>query len=260
MEEKSLEGWRAWVSYAFPGLEAAQWRQLEGLEEVYGYWNARINVVSRKDIGHLYGRHVLPSLVLGKVVSLQAGADVLDMGTGGGFPGIPLAILFPRTHFYLVDSVHKKTQVVRHVGEALGLKNVTVVCQRAETLEGRYDFILARGVARLAKLYAWGRGKVKAKGVHEIPNGWLCWKGGDLREELEEVPLSHTAYPLKRWLPSPDMDDKVMVHLFLREYFGGLAHNGLSLRFIYVYAYLQNHKNVCRAVVHGSLGPSYAQC
>ncbi|MEM7361954.1 MAG: 16S rRNA (guanine(527)-N(7))-methyltransferase RsmG [Bacteroidota bacterium] len=204
----------------FSDVDEAIHAQWQALGDLYAYWNERINLISRKDLTYLFPRHILHSLAVAKIVSFQPGMHVLDLGTGGGFPGIPLAILFPKTHFYLVDSIQKKIKAVEAISQAMELKNVTPLCQRAETLEQTFDFILSRAVASLPKLYNWTKGKVKrmpqrnTQTGQEVTHGLLCWKGGDLTQELATLPISHRIYPLKEILKLPFFDDKSIVHLF----------------------------------------------
>ena len=157
------------------------------LESLYKEWNEKINVISRKDIDNLYINHVLHSLGIAKVTSFLPGASILDVGTGGGFPGIPLAILFPETNFHLVDSIGKKITVVNAIASALGLKNVKGEQIRAEQLKGEYDFIVSRAVTRIKEFYGWIHNRVKKKSIHSIDNGILYLKGGDLDAELTEL-------------------------------------------------------------------------
>lgn len=169
----------------FPNLSDAQKRQFLLLEALYKDWNIKINVVSRKDIDELYLRHVLHSLGIAKVQEFKAGSTILDVGTGGGFPGIPLAILFPEVHFTLVDSIGKKIKVVQEVLEGLELKNVIAINERVENLEERFDFIVSRAVAAMPTFVHWVKGKIKKESLHERRNGIFYLKGGDLKEELK---------------------------------------------------------------------------
>lgn len=173
----------------FPNLSAEQKKQFEQLEELYRFWNAQINVVSRKDIDMLYQHHVLHSLSIAKTVSFLPGEKVLDVGTGGGFPGIPLAILFPDTSFHLVDSIGKKIKVVHEVAQALGLKNVQASHMRAEEVQGSVDFVISRAVTQLKDFYPWVRPKLRKGGKNTLANGVLYLKGGDLTEELAAANL-----------------------------------------------------------------------
>ncbi|MET7030824.1 16S rRNA (guanine(527)-N(7))-methyltransferase RsmG [Sediminicola luteus] len=168
----------------FPTLTDEQKEQFAKLQELYQDWNQKINVVSRKDIDELYLRHVLHSLAIAKVQQFNPGTTVLDVGTGGGFPGIPLAILFPETHFTLVDAIGKKIKVVEEVVEGLGITNVTAKNMRVEELKEQFDFIVSRAVAAMPTFVHWVKGKVKKNSVHERRNGILYLKGGDLTEEL----------------------------------------------------------------------------
>ena len=169
----------------FPNVTDEQRMQFKQLETLYKNWNQKINVVSRKDIDELYLRHVLHSLGIAKIQDFNSGSTVLDVGTGGGFPGIPLAILFPETHFTLVDSIGKKIKVVEEVVEGLGLTNVTAINSRVEEIKGSFDFIVSRAVAAMPTFTFWVKGKIKKKSVHERRNGILYLKGGDLSEELK---------------------------------------------------------------------------
>ena len=170
----------------FTDITDDQKEQLAQLESLYQDWNQKINVVSRKDIDELYLRHVLHSLGIAKIQRFLPGSEVLDVGTGGGFPGIPLAILFPETHFTLVDSIGKKIKVVEEVVAGLGLTNVTPVNSRVEEIKGQFDFIVSRAVAAMPTFTFWVKGKIKKESVHERRNGILYLKGGDLTEELKD--------------------------------------------------------------------------
>ena len=172
----------------FPNLTETQIKQFEMLEALYQDWNAKINVISRKDIEALYVKHVLHSLAIAKIQKFEPGTYVLDVGTGGGFPGIPLAILFPETRFYLIDVILKKINVVKAVAEAIGLKNVKAEQMRAENAKGDYDFIVSRAVTNMPDFVSWIKDKIKKQNKHELKNGILYLKGGDLTEELAPFP------------------------------------------------------------------------
>ncbi len=189
----------------FPNLSHHQKEQLEALGDLYKDWNARINVVSRKDIEELYLRHVLHSLGIARVHSFAEGLDVLDVGTGGGFPGIPLAILFPGTRFMLVDAIGKKIRVVEDVIRGLGLTNATARQVRAENMDEQFDFIVSRAVAAMPTFVHWTRGRLK-------PNGILYLKGGDLSEELADFPAARI-YPLSAYFAEPFFETKKVVYL-----------------------------------------------
>jgi len=169
----------------FPNLSAIQKEQFLHLEDLYKDWNEKINVVSRKDIEELYLRHVLHSLGIAKIQPFKKGASILDVGTGGGFPGIPLSILFPESQFTLVDAIGKKIKVVEEVVTGLELKNVTTYHSRVEDLDNQFDFIVSRAVAAMPTFVRWVQGRIKKKSVHELKNGILYLKGGDLSEELK---------------------------------------------------------------------------
>jgi len=170
----------------FSTLSSYQIEQFRLLQQLYSDWNNKINVVSRKDIDHLYERHVLHSLAIAKVILFKKDTSVLDVGTGGGFPGIPLAILFPECHFHLVDSIGKKITVVKAISDSLKLSNVSAEQIRAEQLNEKYDFIVSRAVTSFPEFYQWVKQKVKSTSVNELKNGILYLKGGDLNEELQD--------------------------------------------------------------------------
>lgn len=179
----------------FGNLTETQLEQFSKLQELYQDWNLKINVVSRKDIDELYLRHVLHSLGIAKVMEFQPGANVMDVGTGGGFPEVPLAILFPEAQFHLVDSIGKKIKVVNEVVEGLGLENVKTTHGRVEEVDETYDFIVSRAVAQMETFHRWVKNKVKKKENHALKNGILYLKGGDLTEELANFPKA-TIYDL----------------------------------------------------------------
>ena len=171
----------------FPDLTEKQIEQFSKLLEVYTFWNNQINVISRKDTDNFYERHVLHSLGIAKIMKFKDGADIMDIGTGGGFPGIPLAILYPNCNFTLVDSIGKKIKVVNEVAAAIGLKNVTGIHERAENIDKQFDFIVSRAVTAMPDFIKWINGKFKKKSVHDLKNGILYLKGGDLKEEMKGV-------------------------------------------------------------------------
>lgn len=174
------------ITRYFPDLTEQQLDQYTRLGELYNYWNAQINVISRKDMDEFYLRHVLHSLGIAEVIRFQPKTKILDIGTGGGFPGIPLAIMFPEVDFVLVDSIGKKIKVVQEVVKALGLTNVKAYHRRAEEIEGQFDFVVTRAVARINKMLPWIKGKLKSDSFNELKNGVLFLKGGDLAEEIAE--------------------------------------------------------------------------
>ncbi len=199
----------------FPNLDEFQVSQFGQLESLYKEWNAQINVVSRKDIDELYLRHVIHSLGIAKVQHFEPKSHILDIGTGGGFPGIPLAILFPEVNFYLVDSIGKKIKVVNEVAESLGLKNVKASHIRAEEVAGTFDFIVSRAVTNMSDFVKWTRGKIKKKSKHELKNGILYLKGGDLTEELINFPKA-TIFDLPNYFDEDFFETKKVVHIPLK--------------------------------------------
>ena len=198
----------------FPDLSESQLLQLDALAEAVWTWNAKINVISRKD-PHVMERHVLHSLGIAKVMRFQPGARVLDVGTGGGFPGLPLAVLHPEVDFVLCDSIGKKIKVVQAAAQAAGLSNVTAVHARAEDVEGSYDFVVSRAVTRMAGFLSWLDGKIAPNSKHDLPNGVLYLKGGDLKEELSEVQASCQVTALATWFADPFFETKQVVHVDL---------------------------------------------
>ncbi|TRX26542.1 16S rRNA (guanine(527)-N(7))-methyltransferase RsmG [Flavobacterium franklandianum] len=199
----------------FPNLTDAQKEQFAKLDFLYHDWNAKINVISRKDIDELYTKHILHSLGIAKVIKFEPGTFVLDVGTGGGFPGIPLAILFPETRFYLIDVIAKKIKVVQAVAEALELKNVKAEQMRAELVKGDFDFIVSRAVTNMPDFVSWVKDKIKKKSKHELRNGILYLKGGDLTEELKDFPKA-TEYNLADFFEDAFFETKKVVHLPLK--------------------------------------------
>ena len=199
----------------FPDLSENQILQFQKLQALYEDWNAKINVISRKDIDELYTRHVLHSLGIAKIIEFRPGSKIMDVGTGGGFPGIPLAILFPETRFYLIDVIAKKIKVVQAVADALGLKNVKAEQIRAENVKGDFDFIVSRAVTNMPDFVSWVKTKIKKQHKHELKNGILYLKGGDLTEELKDFPKA-TLYDLADFFEDEFFETKKVVHLPLK--------------------------------------------
>ncbi len=199
----------------FSQLSDVQQEQYIALEALYKDWNLKINVVSRKDIDELYLRHVLHSLGIAKVLSFKDGTQIMDVGTGGGFPGIPLAILFPECQFHLVDSIAKKIKVVDEVVEGLQLTNIKTTHGRVEDVNTQYDFIVSRAVAAMPTFVRWVKGKITKKSNHELKNGILYLKGGDLSEELQDFPKA-TIYNLTDYYTEDFFETKKVVHLPLK--------------------------------------------
>lgn len=199
----------------FPNLTDVQKEQFQKLDFLYHDWNEKINVISRKDIDALYTKHILHSLGIAKIIKFEPGTFVLDVGTGGGFPGIPLAILFPETRFYLIDIIAKKIKVVQSVAEALDLKNIKAEQLRAENVKGDFDFIVSRAVTNMPDFVSWVKTKIKKNNKHELKNGILYLKGGDLTEELKDFPKA-TEYNLADFFGDEFFETKKVVHLPLK--------------------------------------------
>lgn len=197
----------------FPELSSKQIIQFEKLKPLYGQWNERINVISRKDFEHFYERHVLHSLSIAKLISFTPQSEILDFGTGGGFPGIPLAIFFPEVNFHLVDSIGKKIQVVNEIIKELNLENVFAEKARVEELKTEYDFITCRGVAEIPKLLTWTKGLLKRENNNSLKNGWLLLKGGDLKEELKFNNIFYQFYSITDFFEEEYFTEKKIVYL-----------------------------------------------
>ncbi|MEM9737492.1 MAG: 16S rRNA (guanine(527)-N(7))-methyltransferase RsmG [Bacteroidota bacterium] len=199
----------------FPQLSQNQKEQFSQLAPLYYTWNQRINVISKKDIHHLYLHHVLHSLSLAKIIHFLPHTNILDLGTGGGFPGIPLAILFPDTHFTLVDSIAKKIKVASAIVKSLQLKNVALEAKRVESMIGRkYDFIVTRAVTTLSRVHQWTYKMIAAYNKHTIPNGVLCFKGGDLSGELASIPAKHHIYSIDAYFKEYYFSTKKIIHFY----------------------------------------------
>lgn len=197
----------------FPDLSAEQIEKFEKLGGLYADWNEKINVISRKDVEHFYERHVLHSLGIAKVIDFKPGTKILDLGTGGGFPGIPLAILFPDCHFHLVDSIGKKITVVKDVAKQLKLSNVEAQQARAETLVRRYDFVISRAVTRFTNFIPWVKGKFRKEDINEMQNGLLLLKGGDVDQEMEERNVGYITYHLEDYFKEDFFETKKVVYV-----------------------------------------------
>ena len=204
------------IKQYFDKLSSKQIDQLGQLDELYRHWNEQINVISRKDIDNLYTHHVLHSMVLGKVLTFKEGAHILDLGTGGGFPGIPLAILFPQTKFLLVDSIGKKIKVATEIAAALELENVETRVTRAEELKMKFDFVVTRAVASTEKLVTWTRKLIAKKHLHAIPNGVWAYKGlTGIKEELDLLSrnVESEVYPLSDYYKEAFFETKCLVYI-----------------------------------------------
>ena len=199
----------------FPDLTELQKNQFKKLYELYSDWNSKINVISRKDIDELYSRHVLHSLGIAKVIQFNPGSKVLDVGTGGGFPGIPLAILFPETNFYLIDIIAKKIMVVNEVAKGLGLKNVKAEQKRAELVKEEFDFIVSRAVTNMPDFVKWIKDKIKKNSTHELKNGIFYLKGGDLTDELS-IYQTVQLFDLPEFFEEEFFETKKVVYLPLK--------------------------------------------
>ena len=198
----------------FPNLSEQQTERFKMLKPLYEKWNARINVISRKDIGHLYERHVLHSLSIAWVISFNPGTKILDVGSGGGFPGVPLAIFFPQCQFHLIDSIGKKVRVIDEIVSELQLKNVSTQQIRAEELAGQWDFIVSRAVTALPVFTRWVVRLISSKQENPIPNGILYLKGGNVDEELRSTEMKHSVYVLDEFFEEDFFRTKALIHLF----------------------------------------------
>jgi 16S rRNA (guanine527-N7)-methyltransferase len=202
------------INKYFPNLTALQKERFSALQALYSEWNAKINVISRKDIDNLYLHHVLHSLAVAKIIEFAPMTMVLDVGTGGGFPGIPLAILFENVEFHLIDTIGKKINVVKAIAESLKLNNVEARQERAEQVpNGLYDFVISRGVTKALPLYEWVKNKFSKNQYNKLPNGILLLKGGDLSEELKELKRRYKIYELKDYFEEEFFETKKVVYI-----------------------------------------------
>ena len=197
----------------FPELTTKQKEQFAQLKDLYEFWNNQINVISRKDMDSFYERHVLHSLAIAKVITFKKGTSILDIGTGGGFPGIPLAILFPDTQFHLVDSIGKKIKVVNEVALALGLTNVKATHERAENIKEKFDFIVSRAVTAMPEFLRWTKNKFNKENKNYLKNGILYLKGGDLTEEMKTVKEKINYHPIPKYFNEEFFETKKVVYL-----------------------------------------------
>jgi len=197
----------------FPALTENQYKQLELLQNLYIHWNSKINVISRKDINYLYEKHILHSLAIAKIIDFTPNTQILDVGTGGGFPGIPLAILFPNCHFHLVDSIAKKIYVVNEIAHSIELKNCCAEQIRAEKLKSKYDFVVSRAVTSLPVFYNWVRDKINENLKNELPNGIIYLKGGDLTNEIKKFKPAVKVFHINQYFDEPFFETKKIVYL-----------------------------------------------
>lgn len=201
------------IQHYFPGLTEQQKERFAALPALYADWNSKINVVSRKDMDNFVEHHVLHSLAISKVLKFKTMADILDVGTGGGFPGIPLAIMFPDTNFYLIDSIGKKIKVVQDIASQLGLTNVRAEQLRAEQVDGDFDFVVSRGVTNMTEFVGWVKNKISDIQYHKLRNGILCLKGGDLTEELAPFRKKVRTWDICDFFAEPWFDGKKVIYL-----------------------------------------------
>ena len=203
------------ILHYFPNLSQEQVKQFERLKDLYEEWNQQINVISRKDTENFYERHVLHSLGLAKIIHFQKASEILDVGTGGGFPGIPIAIMFPDVRFTLVDSIGKKIKVVNEISAALGLKNVTGLHLRAEDVKGNFDFVISRAVTQMPIFINYVRNKIKKERNNKLKNGILYLKGGDLKEEMKSVKYRYKEYNLSSFFKEEFFETKKIIHVII---------------------------------------------
>lgn len=198
----------------FPDLDEQKLKLFRKAEQLYLDWNSKINLISRKDMEQLMERHILHSLSIAKVIQFEKDTKILDVGTGGGFPGIPLAIMFPETKFHLVDSIGKKIMVVKDIAQQLELKNVSAEQIRAENVKGHFDFVVSRAVTRLPEFSGWVKAKITKKGFNSLPNGILYIKGGDVLEEVINTGKKYEVFEISQFFDEAFFETKKVVHLY----------------------------------------------
>lgn len=198
----------------FSEADTATIEKFRQLKPLYEEWNSKINVISRKDMDNFFTNHVLHSLAIARIIQFKPGTHILDVGTGGGFPGIPLAILFPHCRFWLVDSIEKKIRVVNEVATALELTNVEAIRERAENVPGKFDFIVSRAVTALPRFMGWIHNKIEPGGFNTLPNGVIYLKGGDFSDELKEIKKKHKIYSVSDFYDEPFFETKKIVHIY----------------------------------------------
>ncbi|MBN2215179.1 MAG: 16S rRNA (guanine(527)-N(7))-methyltransferase RsmG [Bacteroidales bacterium] len=203
------------ITKYFPRLSKKQQEQFAGLGELYNYWNSKINVISRKDIDQLYMHHILHSLSIAKVLDFKPGTHIMDAGTGGGFPGIPLAILFPETHFLLADSIAKKIKVADNIIRETGLANCMTRCTRVEAIGLEFDFIVSRAVTGIPQLICWIRDMILKESFNSMHNGILCLKGGSIEEELKDIEYNHEIFNISSFFSEDYFETKKVVYIDL---------------------------------------------
>lgn len=196
----------------FPNIELKQKEQLFYMEEIYNFWNKKVNLISRKSIFYFYEQHVLHALGVAKFINFVYNTSIMDLGTGGGFPGIPLAIMFPNSYFSLIDSNNKKINILKYIIKELELKNVELFCIRAENINIKFDFILNRAVTKMLKIYYWINDKIKLDSKNKIPNGIISLKGGDMTDELKKFPYAKQL-PLNNYFKENFFIKKKIIYL-----------------------------------------------
>tara|TARA_A100000164_G_C21816065_1_gene727884 strand:+ start:264 stop:884 length:621 start_codon:yes stop_codon:yes gene_type:complete len=202
------------IVYKYFTLTENQKRKIDSMKSIYAKWNDKVNLISRKDFDNFYEKHVLHSLSICKIISFKSGTKIMDLGTGGGFPGVPLAIMHPNVNFHLVDSISKKTKVLSSIVQELDLSNVIVLNKRAEDIDDSFDFIVTRAVAKLDQLNLWSKNKISSQSNNSIKNGLICLKGGDLSSELAKFNHSVSKYLISDFFKEEFFLNKKIIHFF----------------------------------------------